>query len=339
MGAFLKVEKTRQASFRVGSSYFSDAARADGIYKSKPYSFCLPREHAEENLFPAIRQSAPAYFSDQKIKWHDGQDGKPSNHLCSSQVCCVNFLFPFANQPRSLAEVLRPVFPAIREMLPMENGQYVAFEWIGLKNYLSEKIRRGEGRTRGANFTSADAAVMFERTDGKQEIVLIEWKYTESCGGASLKTAKSGTDRTAIYRPLLDRDDCPIGKSLLPRSFDALFYEPFYQFMRQQLLAHEMEPAHELGADKVTVLHVAPARNTEFQRVTSPELQPLGDTAIGVWKRLVTPSDRFVSISTEQLFGTLSDVRLPEMQAWLDYVFARYPWVQPSTTPESQVVD
>jgi hypothetical protein len=34
-------------------------------------------------------------------------------------------------------------------------------------------------------------------------------------------------------------------------AYDALFYEPFYQFMRQQFLAHEMELVHEMGADRV----------------------------------------------------------------------------------------
>ena len=193
MGEFLESEKPQQAKFKASSPYSSDAARADGIYKGKSRPFCLPLEHAEENLFSEIRQIAPAYFASQSIKWHDGQNGKPSNHLCDSQVCCVNFLFPFADKPRALAEVLRPVFPAIREMLPIENGQYVACEWIGQENYLGEKISRNGKRTRGANFTSADAAVMFERPDGKRQIVLIEWKYTESYGGTSLKIAKSGT--------------------------------------------------------------------------------------------------------------------------------------------------
>jgi len=82
-------------------------------------------------------------------------------------------------------------------------------------------------------------------------------KYTESYGGAPLKTAASGTDRTAIYQPLFDRADCPINREVLS-SFDALFFEPFYQLMRQQLLAHEMEKARELGADAVSLLHIAP---------------------------------------------------------------------------------
>jgi hypothetical protein len=327
MGKFLENERSRQATFKVDSPYFSNAARTDGVYKSKPRPFCLPLDCAEENLFSEIRKIAPAYFAFQGIKWHDGQDGKPSNHLCDSQVCCVNFLFPFADKPDALARMLRPIFPTIREMLPIENEQYVAFEWIGLKNYLGEKISRNGKRTRGANFTSADAAVMFEHRDGKRHMILIEWKYTESYSSASLKIAESGTDRTKIYQPLFNRDDCPINKVLL-HNFDALFYEPFYQLMRQQFLAHEMQRARELGADTVCVLHIAPAHNTDFRKVTSPELEPLAETAIDVWKTLVGSDGRFISVSTEQLFGRLSGDQLPELRAWLEYITIRYPWVR-----------
>ena len=168
---------------------------------------------------------------------------------------------------------------------------------------------------------------MFERVDGKRQIVLIEWKYTESYSTASLKVAKSGTDRTVTYEDMFRADDCPLDKSLLP-SFESLFYEPFYQFMRQQFLAHKMECAHEKGADIVSVLHVSPACNADFRNVTSPELAPLGDTATSIWKRLVRPSDRFVSVSTEELFGCLSAQDIPRLGAWLEYIHARYPWVQ-----------
>ena len=141
LGAFLEHEKPRQAIFKATSSYFSDAARADGIYKEKAYPFCLPRECAEENLFPDIRNSITRYFAAKEIKWHDGQDRRPSNHLCDSQVCCSNFLFPFADIPDALAELLRQVFPTIKQVLAMEtDGQVVSFEWIGEKNYLGEII-------------------------------------------------------------------------------------------------------------------------------------------------------------------------------------------------------
>jgi hypothetical protein len=326
MGKFLESEKRSQTRFKMDSPYFSDPARIDGIYKSKPRPFCLPLEFAEQNLFPPIRQTARTHFADHRIKWHDGQSGNPSNHLCDSQVCCVNFLFPFADQPDALADVLRPIFSDLDHMLPIESGKYVTFEWIGVENYLDEKISRSGRRTRGANFTSADAIVMFERVDKKRQIVLIEWKYTESYSGFFLKFAASGTDRSKIYRHLYDAPDCPINKQVLP-DYEALFYEPFYQFMRQQFLANEMEKAHELGADIVTLLHIAPSHNTDFRKITSPALKSLGASVVAVWKNLLKPGDRFTSVMTEQLFGHLPQSVLSKMSLWSEYISVRYPWV------------
>lgn len=327
MGKFLESEKITQAQFKATSSHFSDLARADGIYKSKPRVFCLPVEFAGQNLVPEIRETAVSHFSEHGIKWHDGLQGKPSNHLCDSQVCCVNLLFPLADKPNELAQVFRLVYPDIEKMLPIENGRYVSFEWIGQENYLGERISRSGQRTRGANCTSADAIVMFERKDKKRQVVLIEWKYTESYGGSFLKYSDSGTDRTEIYRHLFEESDCPINKDSLP-GFDSLFYEPFYQFMRQQFLANEMEKAREMGADIVSVLHIAPARNEDFRRVTSPALEKLGESATGIWARLVRTEGRFISVSTEKLFGNLSPTQLPELKSWIEYIHSRYHWLR-----------
>ena len=326
MGTFLSIEKRRQAAFKMESLDFSDPARSDGMYQGKPRAFCLPRDCARENLFPEIREAAIAYFADAEIKWHDGQGGNPSNHLCSSMVCGVNFLYPFADKPEALVELLRPIFPAAKRALPIERGQYVAFEWIGAENYLGEKMPGHGQRTRGARCTSADAAVMFENAEGKREVALIEWKYTESYGGTPLHTARSGTDRTAIYRHLYERDDFPLNKALLP-SFEALFYEPFYQFLRQQCLAREMERAGEMGADRVTLVHICPAHNSDFQTVTSPELRTLGASVTEVWDRLLRERDRFIHVHTEDLFGRFSTGQYPALRSWWAHLTARYPWV------------
>ncbi|MCP9446708.1 MAG: hypothetical protein NNA22_03945, partial [Nitrospira sp.] len=61
MGKFLEREKLRQADFKASFPYFSNAARADGVYKGRSRPFCLPIEYAEENLFPELRQAALAY--------------------------------------------------------------------------------------------------------------------------------------------------------------------------------------------------------------------------------------------------------------------------------------
>jgi hypothetical protein len=329
MGRFLEAEKKRQTAFKERSLHFSDLARGEGMYKGRLRPFCLPRELAPENLFREIRADALAYFARQRIKWHDGEGDRPSNHLCDSQVSCVNFLFPFAHRPQALAELLSPAFPFIRQMLPLEEefpDLFVSFEWIGKQNYLGEKTR-GSERTRGANCTSADAAVMFEREDGKRQIVLVEWKYTESYSDESLRFAPSGRDRASIYEPLYEKQDCLLDKALL-KDFADLFYEPFYQLMRLQFLAHEMERAPELGAAVVSLLHIAPAHNTDFTNVTSPALRLRypGRSAIDVWGRLVRVPDRFAGRRTEELFGSFPIERLPELAPWWEYVSERYPW-------------
>jgi len=326
MGKFLKEEKPKQADFKAYEPYFSDAARVDGFYKSKYRPYCLPREHAEENLFPEIREPMQAYFARNEIKWHDGHEGKPSNHLCDSQVCCANFVFPFFDKPEALAALLRPIFPELKEMLPIEDEQYIAFEWIGQKDYLGEKKPNKAKRTRGALYTSADAAVMSMLSDGRKQIVLIEWKYTESYYPTWLKYARSGTDRTIIYKKLYRKKDCPISK-VLTHSFNRLFYEPFYQLMRQQFLAHEMEKAHELGVDIVSVLHISPRHNQDFKRVTSPDLRRLGSSPTEVWQKLVIQPDRFTSVHTEDMYGKFNVSGFPALEEWWRYIIRRYHWV------------
>ncbi len=321
MGKFLESEKLRQIVFKQFSKTISKAGQEDGIFRGKPYPFCLPRHLSDETLFPAIRETAVAYFRDYGIKWHQGIDGKPSNHLCDSMVCGVNFLYPFARQPEALAELLKPFFPEIKKMLPMEGEHYVAYEWIGAQNYLGERAPESGNHTRGANFTSADAAVRFQREDGSIQVVLVEWKYTESYSSTSYLIAKSGTDRSQIYRPLLDLEDCIIDKSKVGE-WDNLFYEPFYQFMRQQLLAHEMEKDRELGAGTVSLLHISPRKNTDFYKVTSPAFRGLGKNATDVWKKLLREPDRFLSVYTDELFA---DFEHPAMRDWKAYIEERYP--------------
>jgi len=126
---------------------------------------------------------------------------------------------------------------------------------------------------------------------------------------------------------LYGKAGCPLDKSRVPEYRD-LFYEPFYQLMRQQLLAHEMEEARELGVDLVTVLHVAPAVNGDFLRVTSPGLRHLGGSSLEVWKELVKQPGRFISVSTEALFGEFPVDAHPELTSWSQYIYQRHPWVR-----------
>jgi hypothetical protein len=324
MGKFLASEKPFQARFKQ-SRYFSEAAQVCGLYKNHAYPFALPVACAEENLYPGIREVALQFFDKHQIKWHDGGKCRPSNHMCDSQVSCVNFLFPFHNQPEALACLIKPIFPTIKCMLPIEDESFVSFEWIGQTDYLHE-TGRNKTRSRGANCTSADAAVMFQGKDGKRQIVLIEWKYTETYSSTNLEIAKSGKSRAEIYYELFHADDSPIDRNKVLK-YEYLFYEPFYQFMRQQLIANEMEKAQELGADSVSLLHISPDHNMEFKRITSPGLKGVGGSATGVWKKMVKDPDKFIAVSIEDLFGKFDPEDQDNLKSWYAYITSRYRWI------------
>ncbi len=341
-------EREKERYKKLKACLFSSTAQQDGTYRGRPRCFCLADNCSSENLYTSIRKSAIEYFNARNITWHDGLQERrvPSNHLCCSQSCCVNFLFPMATDQKLLANIFSHFYPDLVEPLPIDkdlplsNGSfpYMAFEWIGSKDeegkyidYLTEhKYKRGQP-TRGANYTSADFSFRFRRRDGKIQLVLGEWKYTEYYGFKDLGTPK-GKDRKPevrrqTYYPAFTRS----GGVFEGRGTDlyhALFFEPFYQLMRLQLLAQEMQVNREMNADIVSVLHISPAANKEFRnRVTSPHLAkmfPNNKGVIEIWQGLV-PRDKFMSVSVEDMLNAIEH-RGAGKQDWVTYLVKRYGW-------------
>jgi hypothetical protein len=125
---FLSGEKKLQTTWKLTSKTLPRGARKPGLYQNRMYPFCLPLEHAACNLFHEIREDALNTFDRHNIVWHSSAlPGLPSNHLCGSQVFAVNILFPFINKPEALTDTIRPFFPDIEQMLPVEDWRYIAF--------------------------------------------------------------------------------------------------------------------------------------------------------------------------------------------------------------------
>lgn len=236
-------------------------------------------------------------------------------------------------KPRTLANVFQHFYPElaeplpINEDLPLPNGSfpYMAFEWIGVRDYLGETKRKGSERTRGANFTSADFIFRFRRKDGEIQIVLGEWKYTEEYR----RLDKGIEARKQNYYLAFNRHG-GVFKRCGEDLYNALFFDPFYQIMRLQLLAQEMEYGREMEADVVSVLHICPEANKEFrERVTSPKLEQVFSNkgVLEIWGELV-PEGKFMSISVEDLLYTIERVAVND-QRWVDYLKARYGWDTP----------
>lgn len=78
--------------------------------------------------------------------------------------------------------------------------------------------------------------------------------------------------------------------------------EPFYQLVRQQLLAHALETAGAEGASRVRVMHVLAPANLAYQAsLARPEHRALGAAVTEVWAQLLRTPDRFVSVDSAML--------------------------------------
>ncbi|WP_417381894.1 PGN_0703 family putative restriction endonuclease [Gimesia sp.] len=347
--SFSQCEQEHQISLKP-ILYSAEACKL-GIYNNKPMEIYLRNDLENENLHASIRDQAIKYFNVRNIPWHS------VGHLISSQSCCVNLVFPFMQHPDQLKSVLQKLGYPVKEVLPFELDilnrlhtagwklnldsnpreqcppHYIAFEWIGAKNYLRElrgpNVCGDTTRGRGHRFSSVDFAVRFRQTDGRIQIVMSEWKYTESYPeNNSKQTSDTGTDRLErIYRQSLDKSDCQIR---LPCGvkYEDLFFDPFDQMMRHQLLTSAMQREQEMGADIVSYLHIAPKANTELvKRITSPKLKRLGNSIYEVWHQLVVPG-RFQHCFLEDFLKAA--VSHAPNEGWADFVTRRYEGVAAS---------
>ncbi len=265
----------------------------DGVVEGPLYDFCLPAEYAACSLLPEVRAMALSLFTELGIPWHAGVGDGPSNHLLDSQVQCVNALGQMVRDPDRLQRAFAHVL-GTSEVLEVEPGRFLTFEYIGGTDYFNE-ARAGQ-RVRGAHCTSVDAAFLHRTGDGVVELVLLEWKYTESYRLRVPNSAKDAVHRRR-YQAALTAPDGPVRDDLL--DIVDLLDEPFYQLMRQQLLAHELEKDRVHGADRVRVAHVLPAANTAYQQsMHRPAQRDLGASVAEVWAGLLRRPDRFLSLDS-----------------------------------------
>ncbi len=314
--------RTREAArvYRLRTELFSPAAC--GSLGRDQHHFDAGFE--KDNIYSGFRQDALEFFKARRIKWHGA--GSCDTSIVSSQVACLNSFFPFTSDPVALKGWLSKLYPDLEEVLPISSKlelpltggiqPYVTFEWIGEKNYLNERWG-----SRGQNCTSVDVMFRFRTKANKIHIVIAEWKYCERDETARYQhVSSSGTDRVATYRPHLDASSCQM--SLGNVRFEDLFFNPIYQFMRQQLLASAMEREQEMDADIVSVLHIAPRANDGLLNMALCRKVASGVSTVGeVWSTIAKPG-RFKSVATEDLIPLL--VQSGANPAWSAYLHKRY---------------
>lgn len=269
-----------------------------GAFFKIPREFVLMRP--ELNLMEAVRTEAEKYFNDNNIPfWNTGEIrskgiNKPSGHMLSSQVACINHLLFFRHQQDIATAILKGVDNNVKIALQLDNDNfdhgYVSLEVIGKENYLKERRH-----SRGAHSTSVDAVMLAEMQDCSRKLFFIEWKYVEEYRGKQSKLIEEGGERRKeTYMHLLKKEDCPIKILKLDDKFiEGVFYEPFYQLLRQTLLAHEMTKAKDFGATDYVHLHLIPSDNKELILENPSRGILQGATLHETWTNLLKSSDKY----------------------------------------------
>jgi hypothetical protein len=287
--------------------------------------FQLRPEHRLDALLEPIRETARSLFEQLGIQWHSY-----IGHGRSSQACCINFLMPLASRPELLSQWvshLLGIEPP--RMLPIEeeiagDHRYVAFEYTGpgQRDYLGEA--EGGVPQRGAHATASDAAVAFVDARGHRTLLMIEWKYSEQYRNHRLSQDKAGK-RVRRYAEKAFAPNGPV-RGDLGLALTDFFHEPFYQLLRQQMLAWQIEHHPNGGFDTVQVLHLSPSRNKALHHVTAPRLREIGGVAYSdafvAYRACLVEPDRFIERSIEQAFAPLAG--WPEAE-WFPALSERYP--------------
>lgn len=326
---FQKGETRRQVKIKRDEwPYLNDgfSSKRAGYY----YPHILPEGHLEKNFYPPIYDDVLKYLTDEGIELHT-----EALNLLSSQVCCFNFLFPLKKDLKKAASLLSFAIPGLEQVLHIEfeyAGPDSATEWLG----------EPHGGRRGLNRTSIDAAVWWKDQDSRKRLTFIEWKYTEKeFGGCGGYRSKGNKERAKCRRlqalSIQPKQDCYISTGrddrtsrrywdLLARAGISMeyfrdrlgcpFLGPFYQLMRQYLLAAYCKDTFtEIGDVNIVVMCFK--GNHDLLQVPH-NLRHLGEDVISAWNSLLTTAIPLRSVFVEDLLANATN------DDWRDYIRKRY---------------
>jgi len=284
------LEEQISKATRIRNLMFKDPG--GGIYENEPREFVLQDQTL--NIWEGFRDDAIAYFSMNSICFWESIN-KPSGHLLSSQISCINHLF-FLRQRQDIATAVlqgidRNVKCAVRIEKNESDDGFVVFEENGQKNYLNEK-----SRIRGAHSTSIDAVMLAEMKDGTRKLFFINWNFAECFCGHSKAIDVKAAFSSQVYKPFLDDPASPIKQC----DQEGLFIEPYFQLMRQTLLGNEMAKANEYGATDYSFLYIAPTKNKELLNVNVAACRFGGSKLSETWSNILKKPGKYYYLDPEE---------------------------------------
>jgi len=328
--AFEQQEIFRQVAFkRQRWPHLGDGSASK--HPTHTYPHILPAGHERLAFYEPLADAILSYLAEEDIAFHS-----EALNLKSSQVACLNFLFPLRRNFDLAKSVLKSFLPGLREVMGIEfeyTGPLEVTQWLG----------EPSGGKRGQNRTSIDAAIFWTGKSKRKHITLIEWKYTEHNFGEcsafetrcrSLDVARDrdparscllttgGDQRSRHYWEHMEA--AGISLSAFASVQGCPFQGPFYQLMRQFLLAAYLRQTDE--ADEVEVVSISFARNTELHKVPT-QLRSLvdseGEGIVGAWNAVLKGVPPMRHWTVEQFMARVNAVEGIDL-GWRNYLRKRY---------------
>jgi len=267
-----------------------ERARKLNIFNENKGKAALLKD-GENNLYSLIKDDVISYFHKNNISFWtctiigEKDDKKPTRHLLSSQIACLNHLFPLRYDKETIESIFG--FPNAQKI---DDG-YITFEYVNKnKTYLKEREE-----TRGKNCTSIDAFVKANNVG-----IGIEWKYTET--DFDITKAKKEWKQTyeKRYKPLLKTSN-------IIESDVLISCQMYYELMRQTLLLEQMTVHNEIDDYKNIV--VCPKDNKELYDCCKK------------WKANLKDDTKFEVIDPKDLLANIDENKYKELK---NYLTTRY---------------
>lgn len=252
----------------------------------------------EDNLCDRMPE-AVEYFKDSSITWLNMDNvprRTPSTYMLSSQAQCVNYLFPLHTHKEAVLQLAKLFDSSIDEvlptLLPSYGESYIDFGFV----YHNDRIlgEKPGYLIRGGVWTSTDACIMARRGSEKV-LILIEWKYTE--GYFDRYDYITNVHLWSRWTQYMQQSEQLLDLSVEP---DYYRYEPFFELMRQTLLAEGI--VREGVADDYLHVLVAPGANRDLFGNRLPFAY---DNVEATWKCCLKQPDKFKMVDSREIMETV----------------------------------
>ncbi len=244
--------------------------------------------NSRNNLQNFMVQDVIDYFVKNEIAfWKTGilgvdEHNMPTGHTLSSQISCLNHLFPLRKDKKSVEDIF-----GVSNAENIDDG-YIAFEYTNNNiSYLKESCE-----TRGTKCTSIDVFVKINNIG-----IGIEWKYTETDYDIAKAQAYWKQQYIDRYKPLLKNSNIIENDVLIS-------CQMYYELMRQTLLLEQMTVHNDIVDYKNIV--VCPKNNKELFECCQN------------WKVNLKNKEKFEVIDPKDLLKNLDDIKYKDLKYYLE---------------------